>query len=256
MYKAIIIDDEPDAIDSLEFKIKKFCHNVGIVGSAKNVTEGLREIRDKKPDIVFLDIEMPNENGFDLLDKIKERNFEVIFVTAYNNYAIKAFKYSAIDYLLKPVDIKELIAAVERIEKVRVKGVDSNRRYNILLENLKTDSPSKLAVPQIGHTEYLDQNDILKIDAERCYSIITLLNKQQLTVSQNLSSLTNSLSDNKIFMRIHKSHIVNLNHVKSMKLKKYGGVVEMVDGTQIELSHRKRKEFSDTMKKFTKKMLN
>jgi two-component system LytT family response regulator len=155
MLKALIIDDEVDAINSIELILNEYCPNVQVVGRAGSVTKARREIIGKHPDFIILDIEMPRGSGFDLLEFIPERDFDVIFVTAYNNYAIKAFKYSAVDYILKPVDIDELIKAVNRVEKIRKAGTVTAPSYEALLENLKAAQPSKLAIHTGTGMEYI-----------------------------------------------------------------------------------------------------
>ena len=248
MFKAIIIDDEKDAIESLELKINQYCHNVEIVGRAQSVVQGINEIESKNPDIVFLDIRMPDGGGFNLLESIKSKNFELIFVTAYDQFAIKAFKYSAVDYLLKPVDINELINAIKNIEERKCSTSEITDKYETLLENLKSDTPKKTAITSIEGIEYIDIDDIIRIEADKCYSNVYTNEKPKITVSKNLSEIEKLLSDNKDFFRIHKSHIVNLTNVSKFTRKIYGGSIKMSDNSIVDVSHRKKTEFLKALK--------
>ena len=246
MLNAIIIDDEPDSVKYLGSLLQEYCPNVNVVGSANGVGNGLIEIENSNPDLVFLDIEMQDGTGFDLLEKSRHRNFEVIFITAYNQYAIKAFKHSATDYILKPIDILELREAVTRVSRSRSEKSIGN--FSILLDNLKSESPRKLAIPTLQGYEYILVDNIVRIEAERSYCNIYLLDKRKIMVSRCLNDYQQILDERKFF-RVHNSHLINLQHVK-MYVKRDGGHIEMVDGSIVPLARRKKDFFMEAMNIF------
>jgi len=241
MLRTVVIDDEQDAIDFLCGAIKKYCLDAEVVGCATNVSDGLREITLKQPDVVFLDIAMPSGSGFDLLNQIPDRNFEVIFITAYNEHAIKAFRYSAIDYLLKPVDITELVVAVNKVSKSLNKTNLS--MMNVLLENLRSGSPNKLSLPTTMGYEYVLIEDIIRIEADRSYCYFYLTRQRKYLVSRCLNDYHQLLQLNNFF-RIHNSHLINMKHVKSY-MRSDGGYVQMSDSSQVLFRALKR-TFSST----------
>lgn len=241
MIKAIIVDDEKKAVHSLILLLNEYCPEIEIAGTANSAVDGIKEIQQKKPDLVFLDVEMPHANGFDMLEKLPERKFDVIFITAHNDFAIKAFKYSAVDYILKPVDIQELIDAVKKVTDKHSKQSDVFPDYKVLLENIKSPVPKKIAVPTGDSLEYIDTNDIISIEADRSYSVIKLVSKKTMTVCKNLTDFQNILDERKFF-RIHKSHLINLEHVVRL-IRVDSGYVEMSDGSKIIISRRRREEF-------------
>ena len=252
MIKIVIIDDEKDAIKSIELIINEYCSNAEVIGTASSASEGRAVITNKKPDLVFLDIEMPRGNGFDLLEMLPERNFEIIFITAYNNFAIKAFKYSAIDYILKPIDIDEFIDAVNRVEE-RLKLYKNNpsnnqEKYNTLLDNIQTNQPTKIMVPTSEGQIYIEIVNIMRIEAEGSYSMIFLRDNKKMLISKNLKEFENMLSDNNFF-RPHNSHLINLEHVKKYVLKD-GGYIEMTDEIIVPISRRRKESFIEKMQEF------
>jgi two-component system LytT family response regulator len=252
MIKVVIIDDEQDAINSIELIINEYCFNAEVIGTASSATEGRSVILKQKPDLVFLDIEMPRGNGFDLLEMLPERNFEIIFITAYNNFAIKAFKYSAIDYILKPIDIDEFIEAVDKAEKRinLLKNIPSKSpdKYGVLLENIKTSKPTKIMVSTSEGQIYIDITKIIRIEAEGSYSSIFIKDAKKILVSKNLKEFENMLIDNN-FYRPHNSHLINLEHVKKYVLKD-GGYIEMTDETIVPISRRRKEAFIEKMQSF------
>ena len=250
MLKAVIIDDEQKAIKSIELIVKEYCPNVSVLGSASSAKEGIVLIQETKPDLVFLDVEMPQGNGFEMLDQIPERNFDVIFITAYNHYAMKAIKFSAVDYILKTIDIYEFISSVNRIEEKRSKG-QPNTDFDMLLENIRGDKPTRLAVPITEGVEFVDPKDIIYINADRSYSEIFLVEKKKMVVSKSLMDFQELLSDFSFF-RVHKSHLINLEHVVKF-IRTDGGYVEMTNGDRVMISRRKKEEFIEVMNKFINK---
>lgn len=244
MLKTVVIDDEKDAIDFLCGAIDQYCPDARVVGYSTNVADGLKEIELKNPDIVFLDIAMPSGSGFELLNQIPDRNFEVIFVTAYNEHAIKAFRYSAIDYLLKPVDISELVAAVNKVARP-VSRTNLNV-VNVLLDNLRSGSPRKLSLPTTAGYEYVLLDDIIRIEADRSYCCFYLTQHRKYLVSRCLNDY-HQLLENNNFFRIHNSHLINMRHVKSY-MRRDGGYVEMTDSSQIPVSRNKKDFFLNAMR--------
>jgi len=255
MIKVVIIDDEQDAINSIELIINEYCSNAEVIGTASSAAEGKTVIMEQKPDLIFLDIEMPRGNGFDLLEMLPERNFEIIFITAYNNFAIKAFKYSAIDYILKPIDIDEFIEAVDRAEKrinlYQQRPIKNEEKYNTLLENIHSHRPVKITIPTSEGQLYVEITNICRIEAEGSYSNIFLKEKKKILVSKNLKEFENMLSENDFF-RSHNSHLINLEHVKKYVLKD-GGYIEMVDKTIVPISRRRKEAFIEKMQEFIRK---
>lgn len=244
MYKAVIVDDERDAIEGIKLILKENCTNIQIAGTAQSVDDAIKIISSEKPDIVFLDIEMPTGSGFDVLEGLPERNFNVIFVTAYNQYAIKAFKYSAIDYLLKPVDIDELINAINKIENTKDLKHQVETKIDTLLENIKYNKPEKIALSTSESIEFVKICDIVQIQAEGSYSTLRFLDQTELVVSKNLGEFESLLEDHP-FYRPHQSHLINLKHVK--KITRLGNEIIMDDGSVAYLSRRKKNQFLELM---------
>lgn len=246
MIKAVIIDDETSAIHNLNKIIKNYCTKVEVVGTANGVVDGIKLIHNLAPDLVFLDIQMPDGTGFDMLECIQHKNFDVIFVTSYNQHAIRAFKYSAIDYLLKPVDIDDLIAAVERISKQK-KISPQQESFMDLFENLKSTRPGKLAISSLKGKEYFEIRDILRLEAKGSYTEIYLMDERKIVATRKIKEFEEILSEHH-FLRVHNSHIINLKHV--VKYTKHtGGWIELTDGSEVPLARRKKSIFDDMMQR-------
>ncbi len=184
--KTIIIDDEQDAVSFIHSLVNDYCPKLEVVGTAHSPKEGVEIINDRKPDLVFLDVEMPHGSGFDVLSHFPDKTFDVIFITAFNHYAIKAIKFSAVDYILKPININEFIQAVDKVIEKRSSKTHNNENYTALLENLKSTTPSKLAIPTSDGMEYLNTADIIRIEAERSYCWFFLTDRRNILVSRNL----------------------------------------------------------------------
>lgn len=212
MYKALIIDDEEMARVLLQSMISEYCEDIEIVDLCKDLPTGVRAIRKLKPDIVFLDIEMPGHSGLELLDffDLDEIDFSIIFVTAYNQYAIQAFKLSAIDYLLKPVEIEDLQTAVDLFRRDKEKN---NGKYSVLKDNLKGNTSKKMTLNTFNSTHFVDIADILFLQGKGAYTKVFVKDMPVITISRGLKSFENVLEDNPSFFRCHKSYIVNLAHV-------------------------------------------
>ncbi len=247
---AVIIDDEPDAVDFIASIIAEYCEDLEVCGKANNVKEGVAVIQDLKPDLVFLDVEMPNGTGFDLLTHFPDKSFDVIFITAFNHYAIQAIKFSAVDYILKPINITEFIEAVKKVVTKRSeKSSMKNENFEILLENLRTSHPTRMVIPTSDGREYLNPKDIIRIEADRSYSWFFLADKRKILVSKHLKEFQDLLNDRNFF-RPHNSHLINLEFVKKF-VRHDGGYIEMTDGAQIPISRNRKDLFLAHMSRFT-----
>jgi two-component system, LytTR family, response regulator len=247
--KAVIVDDEQDAVDFINSIIGEYCPSLEVVGKANNVIQGVAVIKEKRPDLVFLDVEMPNGTGFDLLTQFPEKDFDVVFITAFNHYAIKAIKFSAVDYILKPININEFIDSVERVMKKRAeKSTQGNDSIKILMENLRSSPPSRLAIPTADGMEYLNPKDIIRIEADRSYSWFFITGNRKILVSKHLKEFQELLSD-RYFFRPHNSHLINLKYVRKY-IRKEGGYIEMTDGSLIPVSRNRKDIFLAHMTKF------
>jgi two-component system LytT family response regulator len=248
MIKAIIVDDEHKSVHMLELMLKEYCSEVEVIGFAYSAIEGAKEIMNKKPDLVFLDVEMTGGTGFDLLESLPERNFNVIFVTAHDHYALKAIKFHAIDYILKPLDVEELKNAINNCKNQSAENKKIPSDIEKLLDHLKIQKIKKIAVPTSNGTEFIAVEEVFYLTAERSYCKIFLTNKKTILVSKSLNEIEELLPVENFF-RIHKSHTVNLAYVKK-HIKTDGGVVELTDGTKLYISRSKKDEFSSVMHNF------
>jgi len=246
----LVIDDEPDAVNFITTIIGEYCPGLEVKGKAHNVKDGVQLIKDIKPELVFLDVEMPNGTGFDLLTYFPEKNFDVVFITAFNHYAIKAIKYSAVDYILKPINISEFIESVNKIiYKRKTSTYLGNDNFEALLENLRTSNPSRLVIPTSDGREYLNPKDIIRIEADRSYSWFFISDKRKILVSKHLKEFQDLLSDRNFF-RPHNSHLINLDFVKKF-VRNDGGYIEMTDGSQVPISRNRKDLFLDHMSRYT-----
>ena len=245
MIKTIIIDDEPRGRDTLKILLNKYCPEVSVTGEAGSVVEGFKLINKEAPDVVFLDIEMPGNNGFDLLEMFNSIPFKVIFTTAYDKYAIKAIKYSALDYLLKPIDIDELKEAVSRIETNNRKDI-GQAKYEALLNNIKSENKrKKVAIPDLEGLIFVFIDEIVRCESDSNYTYIYLINKKKITASRTLGDFEELFSEENFF-RVHRSHLINLDHLKKY-IKGEGGFAVMADDSRVEVSRRKKPEFLEVL---------
>lgn len=238
--KALIVDDESSSRNVLREYIRKYCPNVEVLAEADSVATALPLIRQHKPDILFLDVEMPRGNGFDLLEAIgEEADFETIFVTAFDHYAIQALNYSAAYYLLKPLSIDELVNAVEKIQKQREKNA-TTRHTSIILENLQASNAQqkKIVLPLMEGFEVVRINDIISCTANDNFTDFQFQNKGKMMICRTLKFYENLLADAG-FLRVHKSHLINLDHVTKYQRGK-GGELTMSDGSIIPVSAQKK----------------
>jgi two-component system, LytTR family, response regulator len=246
MINAIIVDDEETSRDTLSQLIQMYCPEVKVMALCDSAPNAQKAIEKLKPNLVFLDIEMPFQNGFSLLEEIKYPTFHVIFTTAYNHYAIKAIKYSALDYLLKPVDGEELVAAIDKIKQLEKNKTLPIQDFEILLSNLQAKGREvKIAVPTFDGLQMINTKDIIKCIAHESYTQIVLENRTQLVVSKILKEYEELLSDLNFF-RVHHSCLINLSHVVKY-VKGEGGYVIMTDGESVEVSRRKKSELLNNL---------
>jgi len=238
--KAVIIDDEKDSRNILASYLKKYCPDVEVAGFGESVATGLEAISKHKPDVVFLDIEMPYGNGFDLLDKIEEITFETIFVTAFDNYAIQALNQSAAYYLLKPIDIDELIKAVEKIKEERLEP-NYQQHARVLLENKKPGAVQKIMLPTLEGFEIVNINTILYCEAVDNFTRFYFESTAPLLICRTLKYFEDALKDHR-FLRVHRSYLLNPDHVVRYSKGK-GGYVTMKNNQELEISPNRKKEF-------------
>lgn len=248
MVRSVIIEDEKKSSELLSNMIKRFCPEVQVEAIAESVKEGEKIIREVKPDLVFLDVEMGDGNGFDLLKKVGDVNFDLIFTTASDQHAVKAIKYSALDYLLKPIDPEELQDAVKKVSERRT---DTNALDNlkILLQNFRKDDDkfSRISLPTGAGYELVNIKDIIRCEAEGNYTNFFIEGKKKLLVSASLKHYEDLLPPEN-FIRVHHHHLININHVVRY-LKSEGGYAVMTDGTEVEISRRKKDAFLQRLQK-------
>ncbi|RYY59389.1 MAG: response regulator transcription factor [Chitinophagaceae bacterium] len=242
MIRTIIIEDEPGSRDMLAMMLKRHADDIEIIDSCSNPTDGIISIGKNRPDLVFLDIQMPKMTGFEMLKKIDPIDFEVIFTTAYDQYAINAIRISALDYLLKPIDGEDLAAAIEKYKK-RQSVNKPGQQFENLFNNLLNKNPldKTLALSASDGISFIKMSDILRVEANGRYAKFHLLSKETILVSKTLGDYEEILSANQ-FYRIHDSSIINLNHVKKY-IRGDGGTVILSDNTELDVARRRKEEF-------------
>lgn len=248
MIDAVIIDDEKRGVSSLKILLKDYCPDINLVGDAYSVESGLNLLSKVTPVLIFLDIEMPDGTGFDLLEQLPSKKFNVIFTTAHDHYALRAIKFSALDYLLKPIGIAELKVAIEKVKSTVSNNSSNQSNIEMLIKNLSLSvekSPEKIALPTIEGHIFVNVNDIVRFEAEGSYTYVYLLKGEKITVSRTLKEFE-SFIDEDAFVRVHHSHIINVQHVKTY-IKGSGGYLVMIDGSKVEVSVRKKEEFLKKM---------
>lgn len=239
--RAVLIDDELSSLQNLQQKLQEFCPAVKVAAAAHRPEDGILLINQYKPDVVFLDIEMPRMSGFKLLEELHDIDFEIIFITAYNHYAIDAIRISAFDYLVKPVAIKELQTTVDRLLKQSQKK--SGEKLEVLRKSLsgtKTQE-QKIAIPNVDGIEFLQIKNIIRIESSSNYSKLVLQNGQTILVAKLLKDFEDILLAYR-FYRVHNSHLINLDYIKKY-IRGDGGQVVMSNGDTIDVSRRKKDDF-------------
>lgn len=239
--KAILVDDELSSLQNLRQKLDEFCPNLQVVAMAQRPEEAMLLIRHHKPDVIFLDIEMPKMSGFRMLDELGDCDFEIIFTTAYNHYAIDAIRISAFDYLMKPIAIKDLQIAVDRLNRSRF--AQTREKIDILKTSMsdKKSQDDKIAIPTSEGLEFIPIKNILHIESSSNYSKIFFREAKAILVTKLLKDFEDMLVPYR-FYRIHNSHLINLNYIQKY-MKAQGGQVLMQDGTVIDVARRKKEEF-------------
>ena len=245
MIRSVIIDDEQNCIDSLAFDLEKHCPNVEILETCTSPKQGLVTIRKQKPDLVFLDVQMPWMNGFEMLEIIEEINFSIIFTTAFDQFAAKAFRLSAIDYLLKPIDTNDLKEAVKKAsEKIAHKTGAAN--IDNLLQNInKPENKQRIAFAGRDGYEFVEIESIIFARAEGAYTHVFLNNKRKLVISKTLSDIEEMLPVNQ-FQRIHHSTLVNITHVTHF-YKSDGGYIVLDNGEKLIVSKSKKESLMERL---------
>jgi two-component system, LytTR family, response regulator len=239
MINAILIDDEAHCLDSLSILIHKLCPEVQVLQRCQSAKQGLEAIMKYKTDLVFLDVEMPSMNGFEFLEQFKEIPFSVIFTTAYDKYAIKAIRFSALDYLLKPIDPKELVAAVQKVKTHNHQP--TGEQFSLLLDKIKNKDSAltKIAVPIAEGFELVKADDIITCEADNNYTYLHLKNKRKIIACRTLKEVEEQLESFSSFIRVHNSYIVNLNEVTKY-IRGDGGYLTMSDGTMVDVSRSRK----------------
>lgn len=249
MLRVIIIDDEEQACRALKNMLAFYCRDVEVVAMANDMETGIQAIRTALPDLIFLDIQMPDGSGFDLLQKLKPVHFRVVFVTAHDHYAIKAIKLSALDYILKPVNPEELMSAVSKAEKL-----DLETSYHTRLESLgdnldrKSGSPRKLILNTSNMIYAIELDDIIRLEAEQNYTHLYFTNRERLTAAKTLKDFDEMLSGTHFF-RVHQSHLINLHFLDRID-KACGGQVILKNNIRVPLSARKKDLLIEALRRF------
>ncbi len=239
--KAILVDDELNSLQNLQIKIQEYCPTLKVVATTQVPEEAIKLIQQYKPDVIFLDIEMPRMSGFKMLENIPEIDFEIIFITAYNHYAINAIRISAFDYLVKPVSIEDLQRTVDRLGNFMVKK--TRERADILRKNMANPKSQEdhIAIPTNDGLEFIKILQIIRIESSSNYSKLVLQTGQQMLVTRQLKDFEELLLDYR-FYRVHHSHLINLNYI-SKYVRGDGGQITMRNGDVIDVSRRKKEVF-------------
>jgi two-component system LytT family response regulator len=242
MKRALIVDDEQNGREALKSILEKFTKDITIIGEAENVRDGINKIEDLEPEVVFLDVEMPDGTGFDLLEKVQKRNFEVVFITAFDNYAIKAFQFSAIDYLLKPIDPLLLKSTIEKLNQ-NTEINDISKKLDVLFGN--KSKPEKITLPTTEGIHIIKIKNIVRCSADDCYTNFIMNDGNKIIVSKTLKEYSELLEDLNFF-RVHQSHLVNLDYIERF-VNTDGAYLIMSNGDQVDVSRRRKKSLLDTL---------
>ncbi len=245
MFRAIIIDDEQHAIQSLAGLLALYCPSVQVVGQAESVEEGMVLIRRLRPGLVFLDIHIGGATGFELLEQLKNVDFQLIFTTAHSDYAIRAFRYNAVDYLLKPIDPAQLAEAVEKASKKGAPPLDARQLEN-LIRSLATKKLEKITIASNKGFQFIEIPSIIRIAGEGNYATFYLQNGERVLASKNLKTYEELLPAG-LFIKVHQSHIVNLRRVKRLVFQD-GSFLQLEDGSEVPLARRRKEAVMEALK--------
>lgn len=246
MLKAIIIDDEQHCINRLDSLIQELGKDIHVLARCPTVEIAKLEIERGFPDIIFLDIQIGNDTGFNLLKQLSTIDFEIIFTTSYDSYALKAFKFSALDYLLKPIDKSDFISALQKLRQQKSLK-DTSNKIDILLQNIENrESLKKIAIPTIEGFQMLDTHDIVRFQSDVNYTHIFTSTRKKITASKSIKYFEDIL-DEDCFFRTHKSHLINLEYIDTYTKGK-GGYITLIDQTKIEVAVRRKEELMRKLK--------
>jgi two-component system, LytTR family, response regulator len=247
MIKVVLVDDEKNALEVLEWQLKKYCPEVDILALCSSANEAVVAIIQHKPDLIFLDVEMPVKSGFEVLNAFNEPTFDVVFTTAYNQFAIKAFKYAAFDYLLKPIDAVDLTELLKRYQKKQAKTNLGNSQLG-KEQLVKQSKPSaKIALHTSDGLQFVKPEQIIRCESLSNYTKVHLNNNQKITLSKTLKEVEETL-ESYPFYRVHHSHLINLEHIEKY-VKADGGYVVMSDGEQITVARNRKEGFVELFSK-------
>ncbi len=239
-YTAVIIDDEEPGRRNLSVMLDKYCPEIELVGEAENAVQGKQKLLDLEPDIVFLDVQMPEQDGFDLLEALPKKDFAVIIVTAHAEYGIRAVKAGAVDYILKPIVVKELQVAINKVIAHEQKKAE---------HQTDTAKPERITLSHTGGFTVVEIKDIIRLEADNNYTKVFAIGNKMYFVSKPLKVFEDNLKD-QVFFRVHRSYIINLNHVKEF-LREDGGVIVMADQTKIQLPKSRINDFMEAVRKLS-----
>lgn len=249
MIRCILVDDETNALEMMEWLLRTYCPEVEIAAMFSSAEEGIEAVRRLKPDVVFLDIEMPRMNGFDMLEQFDKLTFDVVFCTAYDQFAIRAFKYSALNYLLKPVDPDDLKATIQRIAER--KALPTREQFELLLQHIQhpvKSTPQRIALTTGDGMIFVPTADIIYCEAESNYTKVALTNGKKIIVSKVLKDIDEAL-EGPDFCRVHSSFLININRIRKY-VRGDGGYLLMDDDTSIPISRSRRQEFMELFSRF------
>ncbi len=243
--RTVIIDDEADALEAIENILINDCADIEVAAKVNDPAKALEVIDRESPDFIFLDIEMPGMNGFELLDSVEDADFDVIFVTAYDEYAIQAIKKNALDYILKPVTIGEIQEAISKVRNNIPNRVEKKKNYKDLFKDLSNTGANKVKISTVNGFELISVNDIVRIEASGSYTVVIMNNGEQIVTSKLIKEMEKILLDYNFF-RSHRSHLINIRQVKRFITENDGEII-MVDNSRIPLSRRRRNEFIEAV---------
>lgn len=244
MITALLVDDEKNCTDVLHWQLETYCPEVKVLCECNTPEEAFQKIRELKPDLVFMDIEMPRMNAFELLNALQPVTFEIIFTTAYNHFAVLAFKEKAIDYLIKPIEKTDLVNAVEKVINKKVSMHSAEKMEQLLSmfrEQLKVSR--KIALPTNEGISFIQVDEIIRVQSDNNYSFVFLRNGEKVCISKTLKQIEESLTGQPFF-RVHQSHLVNLNHIEKF-IKDGGGYLVMSDKSTITVARQRKEAFME-----------
>lgn len=244
--KTLVVEDEVSSQNLLKVIIEDYCPNLELVGMVDNIEDGLKLLNTLVIDLVFLDINLGSDTSFEMLDKITKRDFKIIFTTAHDEYALKAFKYEAVDYILKPYSPKDIIQSIQRIVEKLEESKAFLKLEKVITENFQSKESGKISIPTSEGLKVFKLDNIIRIEGSGAYCRIFFLEVKPLLISKSLKELEGTLPSNQFF-RVHDSHIINMDHVKEYR-KEDGGMVVLENDDQVPVSRKKKQEFLSKVK--------